>query len=155
MRLEFFEMIDIVEALDLDAGTIRMVSELPTESPVFDGHFPGYPMLPGVLMLEIMSHAAGYILYQRHRRERFVFLGSVRRARFRRFVEPGATIVAEATITHDGSGFYVAEGRLVVDGTLAADCEIVLIVTDFPTPELKAAFFDRSLRIRGPAAVLA
>jgi 3-hydroxyacyl-[acyl-carrier-protein] dehydratase len=96
MRLEYFEMIDAVEEIDFDVGIIRVTAQLPTQSPIFDGHFPGYPTLPGVLMLEIMSHAAGYFLYQRHRRDRFVFLGSVRRAKFRRFVKPGATLAAEA-----------------------------------------------------------
>lgn len=152
MRLEYFEMIDAVETLDLDAGTIRIASRLPTASPVFDGHFPGHPTLPGVLMLEIMSHAAGYILYQRHQRDRFVFLGSVKRARFRRFVKPGAALAVDARITHDSSAFSVAETRLMVDGAVAADAEIVMIVADFPTAALKAAFLDRSLRIRGPAA---
>jgi 3-hydroxyacyl-[acyl-carrier-protein] dehydratase len=148
MRLEYFEMIDAVEAIDLAGGTIRATSQLPAESPVFDGHFPGYPTLPGVLMLEVMGHAAGYILYQRHQRERFVFLGSVKSAKFRRFVEPGATLVAEARITHDSAAFSVAETRLEVDGAVVADAEVIMVITDFPSAAVKDAFLDRSLRIR-------
>ena len=77
MRLEYFELLDTVEEIDLDGGTIRVSSTLPEESPVFEGHFPAFPILPGVFMLEIMNHAAGFLLYKRYQQKRFVFLGGV------------------------------------------------------------------------------
>ena len=144
MRLEYFELLDRVEEMDLEAGTIRVVSTLPETSPVFEGHFPRFPILPGVLMLEIMNHAAGYLLYRRFKRERFVFLGGVKRAKFRRMVKPGARLDVRAKITHDGSGFFIAETSLTVDKEVAADAEIVLIVQDFPSPEAKAALAERT-----------
>lgn len=133
MRLEYFEMVDHVEELDLDGGTIRAYAKLPVESPVFERHFPEYPILPGVLMLEIMNQTAGFMLYLRFRRERFIFLGSVRRARFRRMVKPGSELDTRAKILSEGHGFFVAETSLTVAGELAADAEIVLIGQDFPT----------------------
>jgi 3-hydroxyacyl-[acyl-carrier-protein] dehydratase len=139
MRLEYFELLDRVEEIDLEGGTIRVVSRLPENSPVFDGHFPQFPILPGVLMLEIMNHAAGYLLYRRFNRDRFVFLGGVKRAKFRRMVKPGALLDVRGKITYDGSGFYIAETSLTVEGEVAADAEIVLIVQDFPSAEAKAA----------------
>ena len=90
MRLEYFELLDTVEEIDLDGGTIRVSSTLPEVSPVFEGHFPAFPILPGVFMLEIMNHAAGFLLYKRYQQKRFVFLGGVKRAKFRRMVKPGA-----------------------------------------------------------------
>jgi 3-hydroxyacyl-[acyl-carrier-protein] dehydratase len=143
MRLEYFEMIDTVEALDLSAGTIRAVSHLPKSSTVFDGHFPGFPILPGVMMLEMINHAAGYLIFRRGEQRRFVFLGGVKRAKFRRFVAPGKRVEIAAGITHDGSGFAVAEGTLTVDGAVAADAEITMIITDFPNPDFAAAFKQR------------
>src|SRR5258708_7543310 len=131
MRLEYFELLDRVVEMDLEGGTIRVASRLPEKSPVFDGHFPSYPILPGVLMLEIMNHAAGYLIYQRFNRERFVFLGGVKRAKFRRMVKPGAFLDVRGKITYDGSGFFIAETSLMVDDEIAADAEIVLIVQDF------------------------
>jgi 3-hydroxyacyl-[acyl-carrier-protein] dehydratase len=139
MRLEYFELLDKVEAIDLDGGTIRIASTLPERSPVFEGHFPSFPILPGVLMLEAMNQAAGYMLYRRFNRERFVFLGGVKRAKFRRMVKPGTKLDITGRITHDGSGFFVAETNLKAEGETAADAEIILIVQDFPTPEAKAA----------------
>ena len=62
-----------------------------------------------------------------------MFLGGVKRAKFRRMVKPGARLDVRGKITHDGSGFYIAETSLTVDGEVAADAEIVLIAQDFPT----------------------
>jgi len=140
MRLEYFELIDSIDEMDLEAGTIRASAQLPEQSPVFDGHFPAFPILPGVMMLELMNHAAGYLVYRRFKGERFVFLGGVKRAKFRRMVKPGQNLTVFAKITHDGSGFYIAETALKLDnGDVAADAEIVLIAQDFPSPEARAS----------------
>lgn len=143
MRLEYFELMDRVEAADPDGGTIRITSTLPERSPIFDGHFPAFPILPGVMMLEIMNQTAGFLLYMRYGQERFVFLGGVKRAKFRRMVRPGAAIEVRGKITYDGSGFHIAETSLHLNGEVAADAEIVLIVQDFPNPEAKAGLAQR------------
>lgn len=148
MRLEYFELIDTVEEMDLDQGTIKVVSTLPDESPVFDGHFPKYPVLPGVMMLEIMNHAVGYMIYRRYAKKKFVFLGGVKRAKFRSFVFPGDVMVVTGRITHDGSGYFVAESKVVVNGRTAADAEIVMLVTEFPNEFIEDAMRAASLRFR-------
>ncbi len=136
MRLEYFELIDTVEEIDVEGLTIRVSGTLPKESPVFDGHFPRFPVLPGVLMLEFMNHAAGFLLLRRQKMEKFVFLGGVKRAKFRRFVMPGDTMTVDAKITHEGSGFSIAETTVWLKGEVAADAEVVMISTDFPSTEL-------------------
>ena len=55
MRLETFQMITRVVSFDADAKILTAAAEVPAESPVFEGHFPGYPLLPGVLMIEAMA----------------------------------------------------------------------------------------------------
>jgi 3-hydroxyacyl-[acyl-carrier-protein] dehydratase len=147
MRLEYFDMIDRVEQIDAERGTIRAVARLPENSPVFEGHFPGFPTLPGVMMLEMINHAAGYILIRRFMASKFVFLGGVKRAKFRRFMRPGTTATIDARLTHDGSGYAVAEGTLRVDGEAVAEAEITMVITDFPAPELRTAFEDMLKRI--------
>ncbi len=155
MRLEYFEMVDSVEEIDVVGGTIRAVSRLPDDSPVFQGHFPGFPTLPGVMMLEMINHVAGYLICRRLENTKFVFLGGVKRAKFRRFVKPGTLTEVTATVTHDGSGYAVAEGSISVDGAIAADAEIVMIVSDFPTPEFAVEFkrFIDLIPVAAPAAV--
>ncbi|MGH7155052.1 MAG: 3-hydroxyacyl-ACP dehydratase FabZ family protein, partial [Acetobacteraceae bacterium] len=61
MRLEYFQMTDRVIALDPAAGLVRAECTVPDESPVFEGHFPGYPILPGVLMIETMAQTGGWL----------------------------------------------------------------------------------------------
>jgi 3-hydroxyacyl-[acyl-carrier-protein] dehydratase len=152
MRLEYFDLIDKVDELDLEGSTIRISARLPERSPIFDGHFPNFPILPGVMMLEVMNHAAGYLLYRRFKGERFVFLGGVKRAKFRRMIKPGDTIEARARLTHEGSGFSVAETSLTSGGATAADAEIILISQTFPNAEIKAALAKHSETLLAPAA---
>ena len=143
MRLEYFDLIDRVEELDTEGLTIRVVGTLPETSPVFDGHFPRYPVLPGVMMLEFMNHAAGYLLLRRQELARFVFLGGVKRAKFRRFVVPGDTMSVEAKVTYEGSGFSIAETAVRVRNEVAADAEVVMISTDWPSEILRDEFHRR------------
>ena len=49
MRLEYFQLIDRIVELDVRHQTIRVEARVPTESTIFEGHFPGYPLMPGVL----------------------------------------------------------------------------------------------------------
>ena len=62
MRLEYFQMVDQIAELDLAAASIRVDSGVPDASPVFEGHFPGHPLLPGVLMIETMAQTGGWLL---------------------------------------------------------------------------------------------
>jgi 3-hydroxyacyl-[acyl-carrier-protein] dehydratase len=143
MRLEYFDLIDRVEELDIEGLTIRVVGTLPETSPVFDGHFPLFPVLPGVMMLEFMNHAAGYLLLRRQNLARFVFLGGVKRAKFRRFVMPGDTMTVTAKVVHEGSGYSVAETSVRVRNEVAADAEVIMIATDWPSEVLREEFHRR------------
>lgn len=143
MQLEYFNLIDSIEEMDVDGLTIRVVGTLPETSPVFDGHFPRFPVLPGVMMLEFMNHAAGYLLLRRQNMEKFVFLGGVKRAKFRRFVMPGDRMTVTAKIAHEGSGYSIAETAVWVREEVAADAEVVMISTEWPAEELREEFHRR------------
>ena len=116
MILEYFQMIDRIDALDPAAGTIRTSCDVPATSPVFIGHFPGFPRLPGALMIETMAQTGGWLVLARLRFARMPFLTRVESAKLRRFVEPGETLTGEATLTHDGSGFAVIEAVITCGG---------------------------------------
>ena len=63
MRLEYFQMIDRFVELDLGERTVRARSaRCPTQSTIFEGHFPGYPLMPGVLLIECMAQTTGWLV---------------------------------------------------------------------------------------------
>ena len=148
MRLEYFMMVDRVRSFDGDA--IAVESTVPDASPVFEGHFPGHPLVPGVLLTETMAQASGWLLLGRNRFSAMPFLASVKEAKFRAFVGPGATLEVASRLTHDGSGYAVTEARITSGGKRLCDAEIVLRIMPFPAPELEAAMRATAERIGLP-----
>jgi 3-hydroxyacyl-[acyl-carrier-protein] dehydratase len=62
MRIEYFQLIDRIISLNLADQTIRTEAIVPTTSTIFEGHFPGYPLMPGVLLIESMAQTAGWLV---------------------------------------------------------------------------------------------
>jgi len=145
VRLEYFLMVDRVAALD--GEEIRVDSTTPDASPVFEGHFPGYPLMPGVLLVETMAQTAGWLLLALNGFTRMPFLAAVREAKFRSFVGPGAALSVTARRIHDGSGYAVASARIDAAGKRVCDAELTLRTMPFPTPDLEAAMRDRAAAI--------
>jgi len=132
MRLEYFEMIDRVEALDATARTLRARSVVPRESPVFEGHFPGHPLVPGVLLTETMAQASGYLVLALMGYTHMPFLMAVDKARFRTFVEPDAVLDIEAALVHEGSGYVGTKAKIAVGGKPICDAELRFRIMPFP-----------------------
>jgi 3-hydroxyacyl-[acyl-carrier-protein] dehydratase len=116
MRLEYFEMIDQVVAFDRDGKRIEARSTVPDESPVFEGHFPGHPLVPGVLLTETMAQASGYLVLGLMDFSHMPFLMAVDKARFRTFVGPGTVLAITASLEHEGSGYAVTKAKITVEG---------------------------------------
>lgn len=145
MRLEYFEMVDRVLAY----GPERLVASahVPEASPVFEGHFPGFPLLPGVLMIEAMAQTAGWLMVARGGFTRMALLAKVGEAKLRGMIRPGAELTVTAELVHDGSGYAVLRTSLAEGAARAADAELTLKTLPFPAPELEAA-------VRARAAVI-
>ncbi|MGL3605515.1 3-hydroxyacyl-ACP dehydratase FabZ family protein [Rhizobium sp. G187] len=131
MLLEYFQMIDKVESVDLGLGRLKATSVVPMESPVFEGHFPGMPLVPGVLLIETMAQASGMLLLAVKDFEAMPFLMSVDGAKMRTFVEPGAVLEIEAELEHDGSGFAVTKARITSGGKKVCDAQLKLRTMPF------------------------
>jgi 3-hydroxyacyl-[acyl-carrier-protein] dehydratase len=154
MILEYFLMVDRIESLDAKAGTIRTTCQVPNQSPVFVGHFPGFPRLPGALMIETMAQTGGWLVLAQLRFARMPFLTRVESAKLRRFVEPGETLNGDATLTHDGSGFAVIESVISTAGQKVASAEIRYVVGPFPNDTIRGAMIMKAREIGFPEEYL-
>lgn len=132
MRLEYFEMIDSVAVFDRNLGHIEVKARVPMQSPVFDGHFPGYPLVPGVLLTETMAQASGYLILGLNRLSLMPFLMAVDKARFRTFVEPGAELDVSADLVIEGSGYAATKARIAIAGRPICDAELRFRLMPFP-----------------------
>ena len=124
MQLEYFQMIDRIEALDLEAATLIASSTVPDASPVFEGHFPGMPLVPGVLLIETMAQASGFLILAKTGFAAMPFLMSVDGAKMRDFVKPGTPLEITAGLEHEGSGYAVTRARITSGGKKVADSQL-------------------------------
>src|SRR5580704_17253248 len=109
MRLEYFQLIDRIVEIDIHRRGIVAEARIRDTSTIFEGHFPGYPLMPGVLLIESMAQASGWLIISLTRFERMPFLAAVRNAKLRTFVSPGQQLTEKANVIHDGSGFAITE----------------------------------------------
>ncbi len=131
MLLEYFQMIDRVEAVDLSSRTLKARSVVPAKSPVFEGHFPGMPLVPGVLLIETMAQASGFLILAASNFAAMPFLMSVDSAKMRTFVEPEAVLDIEAFLEHEGSGYAVTKAKISSAGKKVCDAQLKLRTMPF------------------------
>jgi 3-hydroxyacyl-[acyl-carrier-protein] dehydratase len=138
MRLEHFQLIDRIVALDLRDQTIRTEARVPLESTIFEGHFPGYPLMPGVLLIESMAQTAGWLVIAVTKFTRMPFFAALKEAKLRSFVTPGQALSLSAKMLHEGSGFAMTRAEIRCDGKLTCNAEITFRLIEFPNAEFRA-----------------
>lgn len=137
MHIEYFQLVDRVETISADREHVTCIATVPESSTIFEGHFPGHPLMPGTLLIEAMAQTSGYMLLSRFDFDRLPFLIQVARARIRTFVEPGTELVVKGALEHDGSGFAVTNGEILRGEERVADAELRFRTMPFPTDDLR------------------
>jgi len=118
---------------------IAAIKNVTINEPFFQGHFPGYPVMPGVLVIEAMAQAGACLLLTEFpdRDEHLAFFTGIERAKFRRPVVPGDQIRFEVKVLNWRSKACRMEGTAKVDGKLA--CEAVIMCQLVPRHRQAAA----------------
>ena len=141
MQLDYFTLIDRIVNLDFDGKTIIVEAEVPAHHTIFEGHFPGFPIMPGVLLTEAMAQSSGWLLMGVMKFERMPFLAMVKEAKMRGFVSPGQLLTIDAKIEHEGSGFAVTSAKARVGTELKCSADLTFRHIAFPDPSLRV-FMD-------------
>jgi 3-hydroxyacyl-[acyl-carrier-protein] dehydratase len=150
MRPEYFQMIDRI--VDVDAGErrIRSTALVPKESTIFEGHFPSYPLMPGVLLIECMAQTTGWLVCMLGHFAAMPFLAGVKEGKFRTLVFPGDTLEFEGGVVHEGSGYTIAECSGRRDGKKVCDAQLTFRIMPFPSPQFRQVFFEWGERLGMP-----
>lgn len=113
--------------LEMEKGQ-RVVAErdVREDEPWFEGHFPGYPVFPGVLIVEAMAQAAGVLAFwtEGSKGEGAAYFTSIDKVRFRKPVVPGETLRLELDLIRRRGKLWRFQGHAYVDGQLVAEGEV-------------------------------
>ena len=154
MHLEYFQLIDRIVDLNVGERTITVEAQVPKQNTIFEGHFPGYPLMPGVLLVEAMAQSSGWLLIALTKFERMPFLAAVKEAKMRSFVAPGDLLKIDASVVHEGSGYAITEAKVRVNGQLRCNATITFGVVPFPNPDLRGYMDAMAKRIGFPRQVI-
>ena len=155
MRLEYFQLIDRIAELDLAQQTIRAEARVPATSTIFEGHFPGYPLMPGVLLIEAMAQTSGWLVIAVTNFTRMPFFAALKEAKLRSFITPGQHLSLSAKLLHEGSGYAVTKADIRCDGKLACNAEITFRLVEFPNAEFRANMERMATILEFPMGALA
>lgn len=125
-----FVMIDRVNEIAEDGESLVAIKNVTINEPFFQGHFPGQPVMPGVLQIEAMAQAAGILMLRRTSSEnKIAYFMSVDKVKFRQAVVPGDQLVIKVKLTKNrGNRIGAAEGTCSVNGKVVSSGELMFLI---------------------------
>jgi 3-hydroxyacyl-[acyl-carrier-protein] dehydratase len=127
-------LVDRVESLDPEKGIVA-VKAVTINEPFFEGHFPGRPIMPGVLIVEALAQAAGVLAVEAlglAGSGKLVYFMAIENAKFRQPVEPGVLLRLEVEFVQKRPRVCKFAGRASVDVKLAAEASFTAMIADPP-----------------------
>ncbi len=118
--------------LELEPDRIVGVKNVTINEPFFVGHFPDFPVMPGVLIVEAMAQVAGVLVLSQipDRKNKLVLLASVEEAKFRRPVRPGDQLRIEMKLTRRKASIAKMYGQATVEGLVVAEAHMMCKLAD-------------------------
>ena len=127
-----YPMLMVDRIVEMTEDTVIGVKNVTANEPHFMGHFPGYPVMPGVMIIEAMAQVGGILVatVAPHTRGRIMFLASVEDAKFRKPVVPGDQLRIEMKLLRLKTTIAKMQGVATVDGQVAAEATLMCKLTD-------------------------
>ena len=128
-------LVDRVESMIRDTS-IHAVKAVTINEPFFQGHFPGRPIMPGVLIVEALAQAAGVLAVEAlglAGSGKLVYFMAIEGAKFRQPVEPGVLLRLDVEFVQKRASVCKFAGRASVDGKLAAEANFTAMIADAPS----------------------
>lgn len=118
--------------LELEPDRIVGIKNVTVNEPFFVGHFPDFPVMPGVLIVEAMAQVAGVLVLKGipDRASKVVLLAGIDNAKFRRPVRPGDQLRIEMKVLKKKSSVAKMSGQATVDGVVVAEVEVLCKLAD-------------------------
>jgi 3-hydroxyacyl-[acyl-carrier-protein] dehydratase len=129
-----FLMVDRVLECDVGSQRIKAIKNVTLDEPFFQGHFPGYPVMPGVLVIEAMAQVSAILAYvmrgEQHDGRSLLFFAGIDDARFKRPVFPGDQLVLEAVELNVVRSVFKFAAKARVGDELVAEAQLMAAVRD-------------------------
>lgn len=128
-----FLLVDRIVEMDGEKRIVGLKNVTINEQ-FFQGHFPGAPVMPGVLIIEAMAQVAGVLIYRDmpDKHSKLIYFTGIENAKFRRPVVPGDQIRIEMELLNRRTNFGKMAGRATVEGKLAAEAIVLFAIVERP-----------------------
>ncbi len=124
-----FLLVDKILEFDAEAKRMVGLKNVTFNEPFFQGHFPGVPIMPGVLIIEAMAQVSGILFLKmlNDGKKRLAYFAGIDQAKFRKPVRPGDQIRLELTVLHMRKNSYKVHGTASVENSVVAEADLLLI----------------------------